>query len=184
MTHAVASHQYRSTQTSVRGVAGLGIPSSLGHLDRFCQTVPCVYGQWAGRQAGGHLGPSASCFLPGQTGLIFTVASESQADRALFLPLLWHLNLKSIGALTSLCWKWGLGGQVIYLPPFSACFRADHFYYGWRTKGETGNKIKGERFIVVCVQAHIIYVYTHVHIFVCPWCVSVCVCPWCLCVYM
>lgn len=62
-----------------------------------------------GRQAGRHLGPSASCFLAGLIGLMVL------AHGALFPSLLCHLGPYAVGDQAILCGRWRLGGQVTYL---------------------------------------------------------------------
>lgn len=56
----------------------------------------------SGQPGSGHLGPIAS-FLADFFGLILMVASESQADGALFQSLLCHPGSRSVGDLASLC---------------------------------------------------------------------------------
>lgn len=80
MTPTAAFHCCKSPETSGQGVAG--------HFFQFGPSGRCLLDAsmclWpVGRRAGGHLGPSASCFLAGLIGLILMVASESQADEAL-----------------------------------------------------------------------------------------------------
>jgi hypothetical protein len=87
------------------------------------------------------------------------VASESQANGALFLPLLGHFGSHCIGDLASVCWKQSLRRQVIYLP-FS---QLDFGLITFIMDGEPGERkesmLKGERLICcVCTGTYCICV--------------------------